>query len=104
VLYEAPIEVNEAYSLIEDCPARRSRLFGGGIFSRWSLRRMKDEAAPKRFLRKLSVNEQADPLVRAQAWAGIAQMLDAGGKDFEGAMRSDAQLQRKFSCFRGLIV
>ena len=41
------------------------------------LRRMKDEAGAEAVLRKLAVCEQADPLVRAQASADIAQLGQA---------------------------
>jgi len=87
VLYERRHRVNEAFSLIEDCLRAEPDYLEAEFFRAGLLRRMKDEAAAEAVLRKLSVNEQADPLVRAQAWAGIAQMLDQAG-DYEGAMRS----------------
>src|SRR5689334_1049898 len=87
VLYERRHRLSEAYSLIEDCLRADPDYLEAEFFRAGLLRRMKDEAAAETVLRKLSVNEQADPLVRAQAWAGIAQMLDRTG-DYEGAMRS----------------
>jgi thioredoxin-like negative regulator of GroEL len=87
VLYERRHRVNEAYSLIEDCLRADPDYLEAEFFRAGLLRRMKDDAAAETVLRKLSANEQADPQVRAQAWAGIAQMLDRTG-DFEGAMRS----------------
>lgn len=87
VLYERRHRVAEAYSLIEDCLRAEPDYLEAEFFRAGLLRRMKDEAAAETVLRKLAANEQADPLVRAQAWAGIAQMLDRT-KDYEGAMRS----------------
>ena len=87
VLYERRHRVDEAHALIEQCLADAPDYLEAKLFRAGLLRRMKDDAAAEMVLRKLSVNEQADPLVRAQAWAGIAQMLDRAG-DFDGAMRS----------------
>lgn len=87
VLYERRHRVAEAYSLIEDCLRADPDYLEAEFFRAGLLRRMKDEAAADTVLRKLAANEQADPLVRAQAWASIAQMLDRAG-DYEGAMRS----------------
>jgi tetratricopeptide (TPR) repeat protein len=87
VLYERRHRLNEAYTLIEDCLRADPDYLEAEFFRAGLLRRMKDEAGAEAVLRKLSVNEQADPLVRAQAWASIAQMLDRTG-DFEGAMRA----------------
>lgn len=87
VLYERRHRVAEAYSLIEDCLRADPDYLEAEFFRAGLLRRMKDEAAGEAVLRKLAANEQADPLIRAQAWAGIAQMLDRAG-DYEGAMRS----------------
>src|ERR1051326_361610 len=87
VLYERRHRIAEAYSLIEDCLRADPDYLEAEFFRAGLLRRMKDEAAAETVLRKLAANEQADPLVRAQAWAGIAQMFDRAG-DFEEAMRS----------------
>src|SRR5712664_4197180 len=87
VLYERRHRLNEAYALIEDCLRADPDYLEAEFFRAGLLRRMKDEAAAEMVLRKLSVNDKADPLVRAQAWASIAQMLDRAG-DYDGAMRS----------------
>jgi tetratricopeptide (TPR) repeat protein len=87
VLYERRHRINEAYSLIEDCLRADPDYLEAEFFRAGLLRRKKDEAAAEAVLRKLSVNEQADPLVSAQSWAGIAQMLDRAA-DYQGAMRS----------------
>jgi tetratricopeptide (TPR) repeat protein len=87
VLYERRHRLPEAYSLIEDCLRADPDYLEAEFFRARLLRRMKDEAAAEAVLQKLSVSEQADPLVRAQAWADIAQTLDRRG-DYDGAMRS----------------
>src|SRR5262245_8750873 len=87
VLYERRHRVSEAYSLIEDCLRADPDYLEAEFFRARLLRRMRDEAAAEVVLQKLSVSEQADPLVRAQAWADIAQTLDRQG-DYDGAMRS----------------
>src|SRR5207247_237726 len=87
VLYERRHRVAEAYSLIEDCLRAEPDYLEAEFFRARLLRRMKDEAGAEAVLRKLAVCEQADPLVRAQASADIAQMLDREG-DYGGAMRS----------------
>src|SRR5262245_11054249 len=84
VLYERRHRLNEAYALIEDCLRAAPDYLEAEFFRAGLLRRMKDEAAAEAVLQKLSANEQADPLVRAQAWANIAQLLDRAG-DYEGA-------------------
>jgi tetratricopeptide (TPR) repeat protein len=87
VLYERRHRLTEAYSLIEDCLRAAPDYLEAEFFRAGLLRRMNDEAAAESVLRKLAANEHADPLVRAQSWAGIAQMLDRA-EDYEGAMRS----------------
>jgi thioredoxin-like negative regulator of GroEL len=87
VLYERRHRVEEAYSLIEDCLRAAPDFLEAEFFRARLLRRMNDEPGAETVLRKLAANEQADPLVRAQASAVIAQMLDGAG-DFDGAMRS----------------
>jgi hypothetical protein len=87
VLYERRHRLNEAYALIEDCLRAAPDYLEAEFFRAGLLRRMKDEAAADTVLRELSANEQADPLVRAQASANIAQMLDRAG-DYDGAMCS----------------
>jgi len=87
VLYERRHRLTEAYSLIEDCLRAAPDYLEAEFFRAGLLRRMNDEPGAENVLRKLQVNEHAEPLVRAQAWAGIAQMLDRAG-DYDGAMRS----------------
>lgn len=87
VLYERRHRVDEAHALIEQCLRADPDYLEAEFFRAGLLRRMKNEAAAETALRQLSANEQADPLVRAQAWSSIAQMLDRAG-DYEGAMQS----------------
>jgi len=85
VLYERRHRVTEAYSLIEDCLRGEPDYLEAEFFKARLLRRMKDLAGAEAILRKLAANDQAHPLVRAQAWAEIAQKLDRDG-EFDGAM------------------
>lgn len=87
VLYERRHRLAEAYALIEECLRKDPDYLEAEFFRAGLLRRLKDESAAEDVLRKLTTNDKADPLVRAQAWAGIAQMLDRQG-DYDGAMRS----------------
>jgi tetratricopeptide (TPR) repeat protein len=87
VLYERRHRLNEAMALIEDClraapDYREAELFKGRL-----LRRLKDIQGAESLFRSLAVNEQAHPLVRAQAWTELAQKLDQEG-DYDGAMQA----------------
>lgn len=85
VLYERRHRLPEAYALIEECLRAEPDYLPAELFRSSLLRRMKDEPGAEAILRNLSSRADADPLIRAQAWAGIAQMLDRSG-DYEGAM------------------
>lgn len=87
VLCERRHRLAEACSLIEECLRADADYLEAEFFRAGLLRRLKDDAGAESILRQLSVNEQAEPLVRAQAWAGIAQLLDRVG-DYDGAMRA----------------
>src|SRR5882672_4814817 len=87
VLYERRHRVEEAFALIEGCLRTEPDYLEALLFKARLLRRMKDEAGAESIFRKLAVSEQAHPLVRAQAWAEIAQSLDRHG-DYDGAMRT----------------
>jgi tetratricopeptide (TPR) repeat protein len=76
VLYERRHRLEEALALIEDCLRNDPDYLEAHLFKARLLRRMKDEAASESLLRKLADNEQAHPMVRAQAWAELAQMHD----------------------------
>ena len=76
VRYERRHRLDEAFSLIEDCLRSDPGYLEAHLFRARLLRRLKNEAASEELFRKLAGDEQAHPLVRAQAWAEIAQMLD----------------------------
>jgi tetratricopeptide (TPR) repeat protein len=92
VLYERRHRVEEAHSLIENCIRAAPDYLEAYLFKARLLRRMKDEAASESLFRRLAGDEHAHPLVRAQAWAEIAQMLDRHS-DYDPAM--EAMLQCK---------
>ena len=76
ILYERRHRVEEAYALMENCLRSDPDYLEAQLFKARLLRRMKDEAASEALIRDLAANEQANPLVRAQAWAEIAQIHD----------------------------
>jgi len=76
ILYERRHRVEEAHSLIEDCLRTEPDYLEAQLFKARILRRMKQEAASESLFRQLAANEQAHPMVRAQAWAEIAQTHD----------------------------
>lgn len=76
VLYDRRHRLDEAFSLIEDCLRSDPGYLEAQLFKARLLRRLKNEEAAEQLFRQLSGDEQAHPLVRAQAWAEIAQMLD----------------------------
>jgi len=85
VLYERRHRVEEAHTLIEDCLRAAPDYLEAVLFKARLLRRMKDPASAEAIFRKLAADDQAHPLVRAQAWTEIAQKLDGEG-DYDGAM------------------
>jgi thioredoxin-like negative regulator of GroEL len=87
VLYERRHRVTEALSLIEDCLRSQPDYFEAALFKGRVLRRNKEVAAAEGLFRNLANNDGAHPLVRAQAWAEIAQMLDSAG-DYDGAVQA----------------
>jgi tetratricopeptide (TPR) repeat protein len=87
ILYERRHRVEEAYSLIEDCLRAEPSYLEAQLFKARLLRRMKDEAGSESLFRELAANEQAHPLVRAQAWAEIAGMHDRQ-EEFAPAMQA----------------
>ncbi len=85
VLYERRHRVAEALALIEDCLRGDPEYLEAELFKGRLLRRLKETANAEEVFRALAQNEQAHPLVRAQAWNEIAQKLDHDG-DYDGAM------------------
>jgi tetratricopeptide (TPR) repeat protein len=87
VLYERRHRVAEALSLIEDCLRAQPDYLEAALFKGRILRRRQELPAAEDVFRQLAGNDQAHPLVRAQAWSELAQMLDSAG-DYEGAMQT----------------
>jgi tetratricopeptide (TPR) repeat protein len=87
ILYERRHRLEEAQSLIEDCLRTAPDYLEAQLFKARLLRRLKDNAASESLFRALAGNEQAHPLVRAQAWAEIAQSHDQQ-QEFKQAMQA----------------
>src|SRR5688500_10173637 len=87
VLYERRHRVEEALTLIEDCLRADPDYLEANLFKARLLRRLKDERASDALLRELAANEQAHPMVRAQAWAELAQMHDRR-EEYDEAMQA----------------
>ena len=98
ILYERRHRVEQAHSLIEDCLRTEPDYLEAQLFKGRLLRRMKEEAASEALFRELAANEKAHPIVRAQAWAEIAQTLDRR-QEYEAAMK--AMLQCKGILLQG---
>jgi len=90
VLYERRHRVDEAFTLIEDCLRSDPDYLEANLFKARLLRRINDEAGSESLFRKLAGNEQAHPMVRAQAWAELAQMHDRR-EEYNEAMRAMLQ-------------
>ena len=87
VLYERRHRLAEAMAMAEDCLRAEPGYQEAQLFKGRLLRRLKESVAADGLFRSLADNEQAHPLVRAQAWAEIAQRLDNEG-DYDGAMQA----------------
>jgi tetratricopeptide (TPR) repeat protein len=85
ILYERRHRVEEARALIEDCLRAEPDYLEAQLFKARLLRRMREDAAADALLRKLAANEHAHPMVRAQAWAEIAQRHDRQ-EEYDSAM------------------
>jgi tetratricopeptide (TPR) repeat protein len=90
VLYERRHRVDEAFTLIEDCLRADPDYLEAKLFKARLLRRIKDEAGSEALFRQLAGNEQAHPMVRAQAWAELAQMHDRR-EEYDEAMHTMLQ-------------
>lgn len=87
MLYERRHRVDEAYALIEDSLRRDPGYREAQLFKARIWRRLKREAEAERLFRQLAGDDEAHPLVRAQAWAEIAQLLDRQ-EQYQPAMRA----------------
>src|SRR5881394_3828145 len=99
ILYERRHRVEDAYSLIEDCLRTEPDYLEAQLFKARLLRRMKEAAASEALFHDLAGSDKAHPLLRAQAWAEIAQLHDRR-EEYEEAMEAmlmckDLLLQRE---------
>lgn len=85
VLYERRHRIDEALRLVEDCLTEEPDYLEAKLFKGRLLRRAQERAAAEALFGELAGNEAAHPLVRAQAWAEIAQARDLR-EEFDGAM------------------
>jgi tetratricopeptide (TPR) repeat protein len=93
ILYERRHRLNEAFVLIEECLRTDPGYFEAQLFKARLLRRLKQGADSAALFRKLATQGQAHPLVQAQAWAEIAQMLDHE-EQFRPAMEAMLKCKR----------
>ncbi len=87
ILFERRHRLDEAFALIERCLQAAPEYLEAQLFKAQLLRRLKQEDVAERLLRALAANAAAHPMVRAQAWAEIAQMHDRR-EEFDEAMRA----------------
>jgi Tfp pilus assembly protein PilF len=85
VLYERRHRLPEARAAIEKCLCVAPDYLEAELFKARLLRRTHDAAGAESLFRALAQNEEADPLLRSQAWIEIAHGLDKSS-DYEGAM------------------
>jgi tetratricopeptide (TPR) repeat protein len=98
VLYERRHRLDEGLALIEECLRRSPDYLEAELFRGRLLRRKKERTQAENVFRGLTGNEKAHPVVRAQAWAEIAQMLDQQDQFREaiGAMLKCKEIMREF--------
>jgi tetratricopeptide (TPR) repeat protein len=97
VLYERRHRLDEAFTCVEDCLRCAPDYLEARLIEARLLRRRKDPAGSESILRQLAANPRAHPLVQAQAWAEIAQLLDRNG---EYAQAIEAMLKCKHLLLR----
>ncbi|HEV8543017.1 MAG TPA: sulfotransferase [Verrucomicrobiae bacterium] len=85
ILYERRHRLEEALRLIEDCLRGEPEYFEAQLFKARLWRRMKEDRGAENLFRELAGKDQAHPMVRAQAWAEIAQIHDRR-EEFKEAM------------------
>ncbi len=76
LLHERRHQLEEAWTMVEACLHAEPGYAAGALVRARLLRRRGDHAAGEALLRELASSEQHHSLIRAQAWAEIAQMLD----------------------------
>ena len=87
VLYERRHRLDEAFGCVEDCLRFAPDYLEALLIKARLLRRRKDDLGAETILQGLTANEQAHPMVRAQAWSEIAQWFDRNG-EYDQAMDS----------------
>jgi hypothetical protein len=93
VLYERRHRVDEAFRLVAECLGASPDYQEAKLFKARLLRRLKDAAASEALFRILADEQAAHPLVRAQAWAELAQNHDRQG-EFDAAMEAMVKCKR----------
>ncbi len=96
VLYERRHRLEEAHALVQECQRIAPDYLEAELFRARLLRRLKRETEAEALFHSLAVDLHAHPLVRAQAWADLAQMRDRQGQ-YREAM--DSMLQCKAILF-----
>jgi tetratricopeptide (TPR) repeat protein len=97
VLYERRHRLSEALALLENCLRTDPEYLEAALLKGRLLRRLKDTTAAAALFRRLALDENAHPLVRAQAWAELANLLDQAA-DYEGAMASMNKSKELLMC------
>ena len=87
LLYERRHRVDEAFGLIEACLRAAPDYLEAQLFKGRLLRRLKDQPAAESVFRRLASQPEAQPEVRAQAWAEIAQLHDRQ-EDYDAAINA----------------
>ncbi len=85
VLYERRHRLEDAFSCAEECLKCAPDYLEAQLIKARLLRRRKDETGSESIHRQLADNARAHPMLRAQAWAEIAQLLDRNG-EYDQAM------------------
>ncbi|HVK59636.1 MAG TPA: sulfotransferase, partial [Candidatus Kapabacteria bacterium] len=98
VLYERRHRLDEALSLIDECLRRTPDYLEAELFKGRLLRRKKEGTKAETIFRDLAANDKAFPVIRAQAWAEIAQMLDQQDqfRQSMSAMLKCKEIMRRF--------
>ncbi|MBI1839951.1 MAG: tetratricopeptide repeat protein, partial [Verrucomicrobia bacterium] len=87
VLYERRHRLDEALGCVEDCLRYAPDYLEASLINARLLRRNKNEIGAESILRGLTTDDRAHPMVKAQAWAEIAQSFDRNG-EYDHAMES----------------
>ena len=103
VLYERRHRLDEAFALLKDCLRAAPDYLEAKLFMARLLRRIKDEPASESLLRELANNSEAEPEIRSQAWAELAQLHDRR-EEFELAMQAMLKSKENFLAREGSLL